>query len=86
MKLYQLQTINGNSYETEIADCPKSLLSSRTGLQNFLRLYASRIFGTEGKHWRICCDDRCIVPLSVNQLVPHGPGSQMEYGDQLIVK
>jgi len=81
MKLYQIQTINGHSFETELADCPRGLLYSRAVLTNFLRLYASRIFGNEGRDWRICCDDKALVPLTVNQIVSTG-----YYGDQLIIK
>lgn len=94
MKLYHLSIIGGFTNELEICDCPKTLLSSRTGLTNFLRLHAGRVFGgREGRDWRICADDRALVPLSVNQLVPvkpgDGPGALtgcMEYGDQLIIK
>lgn len=86
MKLMLLQNANGD--KLEIANCPSSLLSSRKGLENFLRLYAGRVFGgREGRDWRVCANDsRCLVPLSVNQLVPVGHAGQMEYGQQLVVE
>lgn len=84
MKLILLQTPESR---LEIADCPASLLSSRTGLENFLRLYAGRVFGgREGRDWRICVKDKNLVPLSVNQLVPTGPSGNMEYGQQLVIE
>lgn len=90
MKLVLLQDTNGA--ELEICDCPSSLLSSRTGLSNFLRLHAGRVFGgREGRDWRVCEQRQCLVPLTVNQLVPckDGVGAMtgcMDYGQQLVIK
>lgn len=85
MKLILLQDSNGA--ELPIVDCPAGVLSSRPGLTNFLRLYAGRVFGgREGRDWRICQNDRCLVPLSVNQLVTGPTPGTMDYGQQLVIK
>jgi len=88
MTLYR-QTLlpNGNVSELPICKCPDSLLSSRTGLQNFFRLHAARAFGgREGRDWRIISEPRALVPLHVNQLVPGPTPGTMDYGESLIVK
>ena len=83
MKLILLQTPESR---LEICEAPASLLSSRNGLTNFLRLHAGRVFGgREGRDWRICEQARYLVPLTVNQLVP-GRDGQVEYGQQLIIE
>jgi len=56
MKLYLLQNPQGD--KLEIAPFPSTLLSSRNGLANFLRLHASRLFGNEGRDWRVCQQPR----------------------------
>lgn len=90
MKLVLIQDANGNEFP--ICDAPASLLSSRTGLINFFRLHAGRVFGgSEGKAWRICVNARELVPVCVNQLVPcrDGVGAMtgcMDYGQQLVIK
>lgn len=93
MNLYrQTMQPDGNMQETEICRCPDSLISSRSGLINFFKLYAGREFGgREGRDWRIMSDPRCLVPVYVNQLVPCKAGAgamagAMEYGESLIVK
>ena len=92
MRLYHLSIVAGQSIETPVCEFPSNLASSQSGLSNFLRLYASRIFGgREGRDWRICPQPRCLIPLTVNQLVPvkTGAGAMAgckEYGDQLIIK
>lgn len=87
MKLYLLQNVQGD--RLPICDFPGSLLSSRTGLSNFLRLHASRVFGgSEGKDWRVCSSfgRTDLVPLTVNQLVRCGPDGHVEYGQQLVIE
>ncbi len=83
MNLILLQDRNGS--EREICKAPNSMLTSRIGLTNFLRLHAGRIFGgREGRDWLICGNDRYLVPLSVNQLVHTATGT--DYGQQLVIK
>lgn len=87
MKLILLQTPESR---LEIADFPSALLTSRKGLENFLKLYAGRVFGgREGRDWKICAREvnaNCLVPLTVNQLVPSGPNGQIDYGQQLVIE
>lgn len=86
MTLYLLQDASGN--KLPVCECPSSLLSTRAGLTNFLRLHAGRVFGgREGRDWRVCPAERnCLVPLTVNQLVPIGHAGHMEYGQQLVIE
>ena len=69
--------IDTEGQRRKVAECPPSLLSSRAGLENFLRLHATRQFGPKGsgiqgrRNWRIVEQIRCLVPLYVS-----GPNGQ----------
>jgi len=83
MKLYLLQDASGA--KLPITDFPSALLSSRSGLFNFMHLYACRQFGREGRDFRIIAQPQCLVPLRVEQLV-RTPSGEMEYGQSLVIE
>ena len=83
MKLILLEDVNGK--RREICELPSNLLSSRSGLVNFFRLHAERVFGgREGTNWRICVQPQCLCPVSVNQIIWNESYSEMDYGMQLV--
>lgn len=78
--------LNTNGDKLPVCAFPSSLLSTRRGLEMFLRMHATRIYGSEGKDFRVCANDHhCLVPLYVNQIVTL-PDGRKDYGESLVVE
>lgn len=76
--------INSDGQTIPVCQIPDSLFSSRLGLLNFFRLHASRIYGQEGRNFRVITNPRELCPLRVNQIVIDPATGQADYGESLV--
>jgi len=84
MKLERIINMEGASLP--VADLPTTLLSSRSGLTNFFRLHASRLYGNEGRDFRVIVKPQEFCPISVNQIVIDPATGKAEYGETLVAR
>lgn len=78
--------INANGDALPVCELPSTLLSSRNGLVNFFRLHASRIYGNEGRDFRVIVKPEELCPVYVNQIVIDPATGKADYGESLVAR